>query len=84
MTGRPSPWIPLKETTPGVSAGMILKMMKRMEETHKLLPDVQRALINQEFTFYAQPKCNMATGKIVGLEALIRWNHPSRGADCAG
>ena len=60
------------------------KMMKRMEETHKLLPDVQRALINQEFTFYAQPKCNMATGKIVGLEALIRWNHPSRGLIAPG
>lgn len=55
------------------------RMKQKMEEDHRLLSDVQKALSNREFTFYAQPKCNMRTGKIVGLESLVRWNHPERG-----
>lgn len=54
-------------------------MMQRMEENHKLLSEVQKALEQGEFTFYVQPKCNMATGKIMGLESLVRWIHPERG-----
>lgn len=55
------------------------KMMRKMEEEHKLLTEVQRALENGEFIFYVQPKCDMQTGKIVGLESLVRWEHPSKG-----
>lgn len=54
-------------------------MMEKMEEDHTLLLEVQRALSEGEFVFYAQPKCNIATGKIVGLESLARWMHPERG-----
>lgn len=54
-------------------------MTEQMEETHRLLSEFQRALENQEFTFYLQPKCNMSTGKIVGFESLVRWIHPERG-----
>ena len=50
-----------------------------MEEDHLLLSEVRRALNNDEFTFYLQPQCNMTNGKIVGLETLVRWNHPERG-----
>lgn len=55
------------------------QMMQKMEARHKLLSEVQRALTNEEFTFYGQPKCNMMTGKIIGMESLVRWNHPERG-----
>ncbi|MBS5284398.1 MAG: EAL domain-containing protein [Clostridiales bacterium] len=55
------------------------KMKARMEEAYHLLSEVQRALEHHEFTFYAQPKCNMSTGRIVGLESLVRWIHPERG-----
>ena len=54
-------------------------MMQKMKNNHILLSEVQHALEQEEFTFYAQPKCNMATGKIIGLESLVRWNHPKRG-----
>ena len=37
------------------------------------------ALTSGEFELYYQPKVNMATGEIIGLEALARWNHPERG-----
>lgn len=54
-------------------------MKQKMEENHKMLSDIQKALEQGEITFYVQPKCNMATGKIVGLESLVRWNHPEKG-----
>ena len=54
-------------------------MKKKMEDDQVLLSEVQRALDNREFIFYAQPQCNMLTGKIIGLESLVRWNHPVRG-----
>lgn len=54
-------------------------MMRNMEKDHVLLLEIQRALEQGEFVFYAQPKCNMATGKIIGLESLVRWEHPERG-----
>ncbi len=40
---------------------------------------IEAALHNNEFTLYFQPKVNMPSGQIFGVEALIRWNHPERG-----
>ena len=43
------------------------------------LAAIRSALANQQFVLYYQPKVNMRTGRVVGFEALIRWQHPEKG-----
>jgi predicted signal transduction protein with EAL and GGDEF domain len=40
---------------------------------------IQRAFEQREFVLFYQPKVNMRTGKVFGVEALIRWLHPVHG-----
>lgn len=40
---------------------------------------LRRAVLNQEFEVYYQPQVHISTGRIVGAEALVRWNCPERG-----
>ncbi|MBI5952255.1 MAG: EAL domain-containing protein [Chloroflexi bacterium] len=45
----------------------------------QLEADMKRAVKNEEWLVYYQPVVSVANGKISGVEALIRWNHPERG-----
>lgn len=45
----------------------------------KLESTMASSLENGDFLFYLQPKIDIATGKIVGSEALARWQHPTEG-----
>lgn len=48
-------------------------------EPPSLESELQRALDNDEFVLHYQPTIDLDTGIISGAEALIRWNHPTRG-----
>lgn len=41
--------------------------------------DMWRALHEEQFEVYFQPKCDLDTGYIAGAEALVRWKHPEKG-----
>lgn len=43
------------------------------------LKEVQHALLNHELCLFYQPKVNMVSGEIIGVEALLRWQHPEKG-----
>jgi diguanylate cyclase (GGDEF)-like protein/PAS domain S-box-containing protein len=45
----------------------------------EVLADIDRALEQSEFVLHYQPKVNMRTSKVTGVEALIRWQHPELG-----
>ncbi len=48
-------------------------------ERLQLETELHYALARNEFLFHYQPKLNLETGRIQGVEALIRWNHPDKG-----
>lgn len=55
------------------------RMDIRTFESVKLENDLYKALDQEELLLYYQPQIDNITNRIVGLEALLRWNHPLRG-----
>jgi EAL domain-containing protein (putative c-di-GMP-specific phosphodiesterase class I)/signal transduction histidine kinase/YesN/AraC family two-component response regulator len=43
------------------------------------LADLQQAISCEQLDTYFQPKVDIASGRVVGVEALVRWNHPVKG-----
>jgi len=41
--------------------------------------ELRRAIEDEEFVLHYEPQIEIATGKVFGIEALVRWNHPERG-----
>lgn len=52
---------------------------KKTVERMTMENELRRAIDRQEFVLHYQPKVNIKTGKIIGVEALVRWQHSVRG-----
>jgi diguanylate cyclase (GGDEF)-like protein/PAS domain S-box-containing protein len=57
------------------SPAMNLQLYERMQ----LHESLRRAVHDEEFVLYYQPKVDLATGEVCGMEALVRWIHPEKG-----
>lgn len=55
------------------------EIRKHLRAVEFVQHDMQKALENQEFVMYLQPKYSISKEKIIGAEALVRWVHPERG-----
>ena len=54
-------------------------MALRAKARRTLEFDLRKALSLREFELHYQPQLNLATGRLSGFEALLRWRHPTRG-----
>lgn len=50
-----------------------------VREKHQTFERIEEALAKNEFVLYYQPKINMSTNELIGVEALIRWQDPQKG-----
>jgi diguanylate cyclase (GGDEF)-like protein len=48
-------------------------------QTLSLLSELRQAVDNHELRLFLQPKIDLASGRLLGAEALVRWQHPQRG-----
>jgi diguanylate cyclase (GGDEF)-like protein/PAS domain S-box-containing protein len=64
-----------KSTVAVYDSGLHAEALDRLE----LRSDLQRALRDDELVLHYQPTVELATGRITGFEALVRWQHPTRG-----
>jgi diguanylate cyclase (GGDEF)-like protein len=55
------------------------EMATAVAARHTLTESLQRAIAADEFVLHYQPIFEVATGRMTGVESLIRWNHPTRG-----
>ncbi|MEK5490362.1 EAL domain-containing protein [Paenibacillus sp. FSL R7-0297] len=55
------------------------ELREKLEQKTMIAKYLHSALEREEFVLYYQPQINAVTGKMIGMEALIRWNHPEKG-----
>jgi diguanylate cyclase (GGDEF)-like protein len=51
----------------------------RLEQREELEVGLRHALVRNEFVLHYQPRIDLTTGRLIGLEALLRWQHPRFG-----
>jgi|GEM_PF-1593383 len=55
------------------------EMTKYVFDQMEMKSSLRQAIDNEEFMIYYQPQIDISTNSIIGLEALIRWQHPKKG-----
>jgi len=68
-----------KQTGPNCSHFFGAHLDKEVQTRHIQRTRIHRAVQDGELRLYYQPKVNMRTGEVYGMEALLRWQHPEQG-----
>ena len=55
------------------------EMTKQVFKQMKIKTNLRQALNNKEFLIHYQPQIDLSNNKIIGIEALVRWQHPTKG-----
>ncbi|WP_163836014.1 EAL domain-containing protein [Spartinivicinus ruber] len=54
-------------------------MTAKAMERHELLTDLRKAIEQGQMILHYQPQLELKTGELIGCEALVRWDHPTKG-----
>lgn len=68
-----------KERGRNISTLYSTKMIEKVKIRLELENDMRSSLKAKEFEVYFQPQVDLKSGELCGAEALVRWNHPSKG-----
>ena len=69
----------VKAEQPGSYRLFTAELYERVQARRTLECDLRKAIAAGEFELFYQPIVSLDTGAILGAEALVRWNHPTRG-----
>jgi len=68
-----------KESGKGLARLFDTVEQRRVSKRRRALQDIERALTEDQLCLHFQPRIVLRTGAVVGAEALLRWQHPTRG-----
>jgi diguanylate cyclase (GGDEF)-like protein len=68
-----------KDSGRGCARYFSSELQSEQEDRHRLESDLRQAIAAKQFHLVFQPLINAKSQKLIGFEALIRWNHPQRG-----
>lgn len=68
-----------KDTAPGTVVGYETGLGSEADRRQQIEEDLRRAIHRNELVLYVQPEVSCVSGEIVGVEALVRWQHPVDG-----
>ena len=68
-----------KATAPGTVVGYEYFLGEQAQRRQRTEEGLRRAITNDELRLFVQPEIDLRDGRVIGVEALIRWQHPTDG-----